>query len=131
MDMLSIRFQPVTPMKTLFTLLSFVVLGLLLPTASFAKRPQKQQPAAPDSPELRIVEASAVSVTVTVGKTGDEHFTYKVTDATKVTLNGAPIFARDLKAGMMAKFTLTPDHSTAIAIDAKDAPAHPDKHRVG
>jgi hypothetical protein len=110
-----------------------LVIALALPTSTLAARrkPPGPTPDPDQSAELRIVEASAVSITVTIGKSGDEHFTYKVTDATKVTLNGAPAFARDLKAGMVAKFTLTPDHSTAIAVDAKDPPANPSRHRVG
>jgi hypothetical protein len=121
-------------MKTLNLILALLVLALVLPGSALAKKKQQQPGPTPDagqSGELRIVEASAVSVTVSVGKSGDQHFTYKITDSTKVTLNGAPAFARDLKAGMMAKFTLTPDHETAIAIEAKDPPANPSKHHVG
>ena len=116
-------------MKTLLVILSFLVVALALPPSALAK---KKSPApAADTGELRIVEADALSVTVTVGLSGGEHFTYKITDSTKVTLNGAPVFARDLKAGQMAKFTLSPDHSTALTIEAKDPPAHPERHRVG
>ncbi len=119
-------------MKALHLILALLVLALALPTSVLAKKRQPgPTPDAGASGELKIVEASAVSVTVTVGKSGDEHFTYKVTDSTKVTLNGAPAFARDLKAGMVARFTLTPDHATAITIEAKDPPANPARHRVG
>jgi hypothetical protein len=116
-------------MKTLLVILSLLVVGLALPPSAFAKKKGGGPPA--DTGEQRIVEISPVSITVTLGKTGDEHVTYKITDSTKVTLNGAPIFARDLKAGQMAKFTLSEDHSTALTIEAKDPPAHPDRHHVG
>jgi hypothetical protein len=116
-------------MKTLFLIVSLAALVFSFPAPALAKKAKK--PGDSDTPELRIVQVDAVSVTVSVGLSGDEHFTYKITDGTKVTLNGAPIFARDLKAGMEAKFTLSPDHSTALMIEAKDAPAHPGRHRVG
>jgi hypothetical protein len=118
----------VLSMKKLIVTTLLVVLVLAAPLSTFAKR--SKQPA-PDASELRIVEVNAVSVTVTVGSSGTEHLSYKITDTTKVTLNGAPVFARELKAGMVAKFSLSPDHTTALAIEAKDAPAHPGKHRVG
>ena len=119
-------------MKALHLILALLVIALALPTSALAKRrPPGPTPDAGASGDLKIVEADAVSVTVTVGKSGDEHFTYKITDNTKVTLNGAPAFARDLKPGMVAKFTLTPDHATAIAIEAKDPPVNPARHRVG
>ena len=120
-------------MKALHLILALLVVALALPTSAMAakRRPPGATPDPNESAELKIVEADAVSVTVTVGKSGDQHFTYKVTDSTKVTLNGAPAFARDLKPGMVAKFTLTPDHGTAIAIEAKDPPVNPARHRVG
>ncbi|HEY3898013.1 MAG TPA: hypothetical protein VGM54_05325 [Chthoniobacter sp.] len=119
-------------MKALHLILAMLVIALALPTSVQARRrPPGPTPDSGEPSELKIVEADAVSVTVTVGKSGDQHFTYKVTDSTKVTLNGAPAFARDLKPGMVAKFTLTPDHATAITIEAKDPPANPARHRVG
>jgi hypothetical protein len=117
-------------MKTLHLILALLALALVLPSSALAKKKQPAGPA-PDTEDLRIVEVNAVSVTVTVGKSGDQHFTYKITDGTKITLNGAPAFARDLKAGMVAKFTLTPDHATATVIEAKDPPVNPGRHRVG
>jgi len=116
-------------MKTLLALIWLFVIAFAVPPSALARRPPPGP--TPETGELRIVEVDAVSVTVTVGKSGDEHFTYKITDGTKVTLNGAAVFARDLKAGMLAKFTLTPDHSTVIAIEARDPPANPSRRRVG
>jgi len=116
-------------MKTLLAIVSILALAFAAQPCALAKKPPGQQQ--PESGDLRIVQVDAVSVTVTVGLSGDEHFTYKITDNTKVTLNGAPVFARDLKAGMIAKFALTPDHATAISIEAKDPPAHPGRRRVG
>jgi hypothetical protein len=117
-------------MKTLLVVLSLLVVGLVCPPSTFAKKAKNQGPP-PDTGELKIVQVDAVSVTVTVGLSGDEHFTYRINDSTKVTLNGAPVSARDLKAGMIAKISVSPDKSTALAIEAKDPPARIDKHHVG
>jgi hypothetical protein len=107
-------------MKTLLSIIA--LLAICLTTPALAKK-GKGQPAAPAAPETPIVEVSALSVTVSLGKSGEEHMTYKITDATKVSLNGAPVAARDLRAGMVAKVAVSADRTTATAIDAKDAPA--------
>lgn len=115
-------------MKALIAILSFLTMILSLP--AHAGPPKKGGgPAAP--PEHRIMEVDAVSITIDIGKDGNSHEKFKITDATKVTLDGAPAFARDLRAGMHARIEVSPDHTTAISISAKDAPAHPSKHRVG
>lgn len=113
-------------MKGLIAVLSLLTLVFSLSSQAAPKHKGSSEP-----PEHRIFETNAVSVTVSVGKDGDTHETYKITDATKVTLDGVPAFARDLKAGMMARIEVSPDHSTALSISAKDAPAHPGKHRLG
>ena len=119
-------------MKTLLVVLSLLVVAFAMPSSALAKKGKAQGDSSTTTGELKIVQVDAVSITVTVGLSGDEHFTYRITDGTKVTLNSAPVFARDLKAGMIAKIALSPDHSTALSIDAKDAPAHPGRaRRVG
>jgi len=114
-------------MKTLLTILSILVVALVLPVSA-AKKGKGQHPA--EGPELKIVEVDAVRISVSLGKSGDEHVDYKITDQTKVTLNGAPVAARDLRAGMVCKIEAGAD-KVATAIIVKDAPAHPAKHRVG
>lgn len=113
-------------MKTLVAFLSLFVIALSMPAMAGKKNRQQQD----QTPELKIVEVNAVSVIVTLGHTGDEHVEYKITDNTKVTLNGAPVAARDLRPGMIAKIEAGQD-KVATAIHAKDAPAHPEKRRVG
>ena len=113
-------------MKT-FLALSLLVVFLAGPAAAWAK---KKEPAAPPRPEYRIVEVNAVGITVTVGSSGTQHVSYKIADTTKVTLNGAPAFARDLRAGMMARIEESPDRTIALTIEAKDPPAR-HGHRVG
>lgn len=80
---------------------------------------------------LKIVDVDPVSITLSIGSDGNSHQKYTVNDSTKVTLNGAPSNARDLRAGMIAKIEASEDGKTALTIDAKDAPAHPARGRAG
>ncbi len=112
-------------MKTLLAILSLLVLALATPAMAGKKGGQH-----PAEPELKIVEVNAVRIIVTLGHSGDEHVEYSITDKTKITLNGAPVAARDLRPGMVARIEADKD-KVAMTINAKDAPAHPDKHRVG
>jgi len=115
-------------MKTLIAILSLLTMILSLPAQA---GPKKKGGGSSEPPEHRIAEVDALSITIDVGKDGNTHEKYKITDATQVTLDGAPAFARDLKAGMQARIEVSPDHSTAISISAKDPSPHPAKHRVG
>jgi hypothetical protein len=114
-------------MKTFIAILSLLTVFLAMP--AMAKK-KGQAPAAPAGAEMKVVECDAVSLKVTLGHSGDEHVEYRITDQTKVTLNGATVAARDLRPGMVVKVQAGADH-VATAVEAKDAPAHPDKHRVG
>ncbi|MDR3404041.1 MAG: hypothetical protein P4L99_16205 [Chthoniobacter sp.] len=114
-------------MKTLLAFLAVLTVVLALPAVAAKKGKGPQQPA---TPELKIVEVDAVSIRVTLGLSGDEHVDYKITDATKITLNGAPVAARDLRPGMVAQIQAGPD-KVCTSITAKDAPTHPGKRRVG
>jgi hypothetical protein len=111
-------------MKAFLTIVCLLLVLPVLPAMAAKKGKGSSSPAYP------IVQVDAVSVTVTVGESGNEHFTYKITDSTKVTLNGAPVSARDLRAGMVARVSVSPDRTTALTIDAKDAPAHPGKRHA-
>jgi hypothetical protein len=106
-------------------LLVFVLIACLgsSTSSSWAKKKQKQQ-ATQDS-GATIVEVNFVSVTVNSGDQAQE--TYKITDATKVTLNTLPATTDDLMAGMQATITASPDNTTALQIDAKNAKVIPNK----
>ncbi len=73
-----------------------------------------------DAPDETIIESSPMSITLDAGN--DVQESYKITDATKVTLDGAAITAEDLRAGMVAKVKLDSDNQTAVSIAAKNAP---------
>jgi hypothetical protein len=79
----------------------------------------------------KITDINAVTITVSIGTDGNTHETYSINDGTKVTLNGAPSNARDLRAGMVAHIDLSTDGKTAMNIAAQDAPAHPKRGRSG
>jgi hypothetical protein len=79
----------------------------------------------------KVVDVDAVSITISVGTDGNTHEKYSITNATKITLNGAPVNARDLRAGMVAHIELSSDGKMAETITAKDPPAHPARGRTG
>ena len=99
--------------------------AVLILTLAFATTPAfaaKKKPAPNNEP--RIVEISPLSITISIGKAGDDHQTFKITDATKITLNGAPAKVDNLLAGMIAEIKASADPGTAASIAAKDAPKH-------
>jgi len=79
----------------------------------------------------KVVEVNALSITITLGKSGDVHETYTIDDKTRVTLDGAPANARDLRPGMQAHVELGADKKTAKAVVARSPAAHPARGRVG
>ena len=105
---------------------TFVLVLAFVPDA-WAKPHKKSAQAA----EHKISEVSGASITLSFGTSGDQHETYRVTSDTVVKLNGTSAAARDLRSGMMAKVTTSKDKTTALSIEAKDAPRHPKKGRVG
>ena len=113
-------------MKTLIAILSLLVVFLALPVSAA----KKGKGHADESPEAKIVQVDALRIVLSLGKGGDEHVEYKITDNTKVTLNGSPVAARDLRPGMVCRVEAGQD-KVATAIHAQDAPTHPNKHRVG
>lgn len=113
-------------MKTLIAILTFLAVVLVMPAMAGKKGNKSAQDT---TPELKILEVNAVGISVEAGA-GDEHIAYKITDNTKVTLNGAKVEARDLRPGMVAKIEAGKD-KVATSIRAKDAPTHPGRHRVG
>jgi hypothetical protein len=116
-------------MRTLKFLALLLTVVVSISSTAVAK-PKKNQG---DGPQgfRKITDVNAVSVTVSVGTDGNSHETYTINDSTKVTLNGVPSNARELKAGMVAKIDLSSDGKIAVTIVAKDPPAHPAGHRVG
>jgi hypothetical protein len=74
-----------------------------------------------DAP-FTIMEANAVSVTVSVGREGDtdSERTFAITNVTKVTIDNLPSSGADLKGGMVAEISTTQDGHTATYINAHD-----------
>jgi hypothetical protein len=104
-------------MRTLLAAVLILSLAFVT-TPAFAG---KKKPVPNNDP--RIVEVNALSITLSVGKSGDDHQTYKISKETKITLNGSPITADNLRAGMIAIIKASDaDAGTAASIDAKDAP---------
>lgn len=111
-------------MKTLLAFLSILLVTLALP-ASAAKKDKGGS-----SAEAHITAVDPTSITVSLGKAGDDVLQYKINEKTKVTLNGTSIAVRDLRAGMVCKIEADANHM-ATSVAAKDAPAHSSRHRAG
>jgi hypothetical protein len=107
--------------------LLFLLALALSVTGTYAGKKKKDS----EGPDYKILQTDARSVTVALGKAGDEQATFNITDATEVTVDGRPSNARELIAGMMAHIETTADRKTATAIHAHDPPTHPAKHRAG
>jgi hypothetical protein len=99
---------------------TFLVLLLVAGIGSTGWAKKKQHHGAAPAGEVPILEVNAVSITVDTG--GGQQETYNITDATKVTLDGADSSADNLLAGMMAKITLASDGDTATEIAATNPP---------
>jgi len=119
--------------RILKTLALLLMLALLINPAADAKRPKApvETPDPVPAGMQKILQVDALSIRVAVGTAGDSSVSYTINNATKVTMNGAPANARDLKAGMLAKIEPSADGKSAVSITAQDPVAHPGKNRVG
>jgi hypothetical protein len=106
-------------------------LALLITVALSISSTAVAKPRGPGKAFNKVVDVDALSITISVGTDGNTHQKYSITDATKITLNGAPVNARDLRAGMVVHVDLSTDGKTAETITAKDPPAHPVRGRTG
>jgi len=86
---------------------------------AFAKK-KKARNEDPEDGKFPITEVDALSVTVSVAKDGNLHKTYRITGNTAVTIDGVPVAARDLRAGMVASIDVAEDKTSALSINAGD-----------
>jgi hypothetical protein len=98
-------------------LLIILLLSFLGGGTTWAKK-KKNNTTADNGPT--ITEVSPMSVTLAMGH--DAQQTYTISMDTKITLDGAPVSADDLRAGMVAQVTLAADNQTLLTLTAKDAP---------
>ncbi len=80
---------------------------------------KKSTPAAVDtSDKISAVHLASITVSIHSPSASKE---YKVTPATKITVNGEPKTLHDLATGMNVSVTLATDPTVAATIDAKSA----------
>jgi len=103
------------PSKTLRIGCVFL-LSAMVCSNSFAKKKHHVDAGADET----IVEISPMSVTIDAGK--DVQETYSITGNTKATLNGIPVSAGDLRAGMVVNISLASDNQSVLTLAAKPAP---------
>ena len=107
-------------MKFLPAIAALLAVALLFPSKSFGAGKKKSAPTpAPDtSDHITAVHLTSITINVYATHAGKE---YKVTPATKITVNGQPSQLNGLATGMSVVVTPSPDGVTAITIDAKTA----------
>ena len=108
-------------LRPLATLACLVALTAVAPLQ--AAPPAHKLP--PKMVYIEVVSVDAAASTVTVepkNSMSTEARTYKVTPATRITLNGRPAALADLKAGLQVHFHLLADGTTADELSASPAP---------
>jgi hypothetical protein len=109
-------------MKILFRALAvlFVIASVSIPPTTLAwgskSKKSAPAPAADTSDKITSIHLTSISVTIYSTHAAKE---YKVTPATKITVNGQPGTLSTLATGMDVTVTTTPDGLTATTIDAR------------
>ena len=100
--------------------ITVVTFALIIATSLSASAKSKKSTPAPVDTSDRIIALHLTSITVTIYATHQSR-EYKVTPATKITVNGQPAQLDGLATGMDVVVTLAADGITAAKIDAKTA----------
>lgn len=97
---------------------ALLAVALLFPSKSFGAGKKKSTPApAPDTTDhITAVHLTSITVTLFANHQAKE---FKVSPATKITVNGQPSQLSGLATGMSVTVAPAPDGVTAAAIDAK------------
>ncbi len=105
-------------MKFLPAIAVLLAVALLFPSKSFGAGKKKSTPKpAPDISD-HITAVHLTSITINIYATHAEK-EYKVTPATKITVNGQPSQLSGLATGMSIIVIPSPDGVTAFTVDAK------------
>jgi hypothetical protein len=109
-------------MKFLPAIAALLAVAFLFPSKTFGAGKKKSSPTpAPDtSDHITAVHLTSVTIHQFATHSGKE---YKVTPATKITVNGQPSQLSGLATGMSVVITPSPDGVTATTIVAK-TPKH-------
>ena len=106
-------------MKILPFLAAIVISALLLPVTTLGAGKSKKKsptPSATTADTITAVHLTSITINVFATHASKE---YKVTPATKITVNGQPAQLNGVITGMQVLVTPAPDGVTAVAIDAK------------
>jgi hypothetical protein len=105
-------------MRFLPAIAALLAVALLFPSKSFSAGKKKSAPApAPDTADhITAVHLTSISISLFATHAAKE---YRVTPATRITVNGQPSQLNGLATGMSVVVTPSPDGVTATTIDAK------------
>ena len=97
----------------------FLITGTLPSTLAAGKSKKKSPaPVTDTNDKITAVHLTSISISVYATHSAKE---YRVTPATKITVNGQPAQLNGLSTGMNVVVAPAPDGVTAAAIDAKSA----------
>jgi len=107
-------------MRFLPAIAALLAVALLIPSKSFSagKKKSTPAPAADTTDHITAVHLTSVTVTLFANHQSKE---FKVSPATKITVNGQPSQLSGLATGMSVVVAPAPDGVTAASIDAKTA----------
>ena len=105
-------------MRFLPAIAALLAVALLFPSKSFSagKKKSAPPPAADTTDHITAVHLTSVSINLFATHAAKE---YRVTPATKITVNGQPAQLNGLATGMSVVVAPAPDGVTAATIDAK------------
>jgi len=104
-------------MKFLPAVAALFAVALLFPSKSFGGKKKNSPTPVPDtSDHITAVHLTSIAISLYATHAAKE---YKVTPATKITVNGQSSRLDGLATGMSVVVTSAPDRVTAAAIDAR------------
>jgi hypothetical protein len=104
-------------MKFLPAIAALLAVALLFPSKTFAAGKKKSPtPAADTSDHITAVHLTSITINIYATQAGKE---YKVTPATRITVNGKPSQLSGLATGMSVVVTPAADGVTAASVDPK------------
>jgi hypothetical protein len=110
------------------TLIAFLLVLLIGGSDSPCWAKKKKKSDASTGTTATIIEVNFASITLDNGTQDQAPQTFKVTNDTKVTLNGVPATTEDLLAGMQTTITPSADNTVALVIAAENPKAIPNKY---
>ncbi len=106
-------------MRFLPAIAALLAVALMFPSKTFSSSKSKKHsptPAPDMTDHITAIHLTSITINIYATQAAKE---YKVTPATKITVNGQPSRLDGLATGMSVRVTSALDGATAVSIDAK------------